>query len=125
VFVLAPNQSSGLGRELGGPWPAACEVWCRQPLLAAAVLESVRGDESVVLVGGGFGWSPRSVLTRTNCAPPGCASKRTGSGWRLPHSQIFQATTPGATVVIPAAGTAGGGSLKAWSTRHFSPSSKR
>ncbi len=51
VFVLAPNQSSELGRELGGPWPAACEVWCRQPRLAAAVMERVRGDESVVLVG--------------------------------------------------------------------------
>ena len=51
VFVLAPHESSELGRELGGPWPVACEVWCRQPRLARAVMESVRGDESVVLVG--------------------------------------------------------------------------
>jgi hypothetical protein len=43
----------------------------------------------------------------------------------LPRSPIFQAATAGATVVIPAAGAAAGGSLKAWSTRHFSPSSKR
>jgi hypothetical protein len=51
VFVLAPSQSSELGRELGSPWPAPCEVWCRQPRLAAAVMDSVQGDESVVLVG--------------------------------------------------------------------------
>jgi hypothetical protein len=51
VFVLAPRRASSLARELGGPWPAVCEVWCRRRPMARAVMKGLRGRETVVLVG--------------------------------------------------------------------------
>ena len=57
-------------RPRGGrsAWPVACEVWCRQPRRAAAVMERVRGDESVVLAGAALaGTCDRSPRGRTVC----------------------------------------------------------
>jgi hypothetical protein len=51
VFILAPRTSPFLGPELAGPWPAVCEVWCREGPLAAAVMKGLRGQDAVVLAG--------------------------------------------------------------------------
>jgi hypothetical protein len=51
VFVLAPGAVPAAAREELGPWSAVCEVWCRDHVLAKAVLSRLTNHQSVFLVG--------------------------------------------------------------------------
>jgi hypothetical protein len=50
VFILAPHALSALASPEAGPWPAACEVWCREARLAAASLY-LHNRQLVVILG--------------------------------------------------------------------------
>ena len=50
VFILEPNELPALASPQAGPWPAACEVWCREARLAAATM-ALHTRQPVLILG--------------------------------------------------------------------------